>query len=231
MITKKAQKFAIGSVVALSLFAAVSPSITGIVSADSVPTITQNNTNLTNVQEVEGVRLTTTTSPTTDKVSSLKIENLASNNSVTISNDGSKVNIIKSTYDKVTGTYHNEEQSYDIDLVNQEIQPRAWTAWSYTNVAIGARVFAYAVDTAVVGLGAAAIAATLPGAVAAALGISATAAKSVIATTAGVGLGYLATIVTPGTWLANKLDTSGNGWIGIYYRHDPATGAAQWKTM
>ncbi|RZI48296.1 hypothetical protein [Lactococcus kimchii] len=181
-------------------------------------------------QSVDGAEVTTVTNDEDNTVGAFSVTNTEDGSSVSIVNDGSTITIAKTTVDS-TGQTQTEEQTLPVDNTTGSAQAMAWTSWGYTNIAVGSRVFAYAVDTAIIGLGTAAATACLPGAVAAAAGCSVAAAKGFVGFTAGVGFGYLATIKSPGQWLAGKLDTNHNGWIGIYYRHDPSTGAAQWKTI
>lgn len=182
-------------------------------------------------QTVDGAEITTVTNNDNNTVEAFSVTNTEDGSSVSIVNDGSNVIVTQTTIDAVTGKEKTNEQVFPIENTTGDAQAMAWTAWGYTNIAIGSRVFAYGVDTAIIGLGTAAVAASLPGTIAAVVGCSVTAAKGSVSFTAGVGFGYLATIKSPGQWLAGKLDTNHNGWIGIYYRHDPSTGKAQWKTI
>ncbi|MGN8064979.1 hypothetical protein ACTCUF_00285 [Lactococcus lactis] len=185
----------------------------------------------TSTQSVEGSEITTITNNDNETVAAISVSDNQSGLTVSIVNNGTNVTVTKTSIDDLTGEPKVEEQTFALQNTTGDAQAMAWTSWGYTNIAVGARVFAYAVDTAVVGLGTAAVAACLPGAIAAAVGCSVTSAKGFVSFTAGVSFGYLATVKSPGQWLSSKLDTNRNGWIAIYYRHNPTTGAAQWKTV
>ncbi len=182
-------------------------------------------------QSIEGSEITTVTNDDNNTVAAFSVSDNESGASVSIVNDGTNIVVTKSTIDSSTGQAKTETQSFALQNTSGTAQAMAWSSWGYTNIAVGARVFGYAVDTAIIGLGTAAATACLPGAIAAAMGCSVAAARGFVSFTVGVVFGYLATIKSPGQWLAGKLDTNHNGWIGIYYRYNPSTGAHQWKTI
>ncbi|GFO52367.1 hypothetical protein ACQ7AI_09090 [Lactococcus petauri] len=188
---------------------------------------------LSNTEIASNVEVTTITNKDSDTVTAVKIDNQESKSYTTIVNSGDSIIVSKSIFDQNTQEYNVETKVFKNDNDNNEansvMMARGWSAWKYTNIAVGSRAFAYAVDTAVIGLGTAAMTAALPGAIAAAAGCSVAAARGFVSFTAGVGFGYLATIKSPGQWLSNKLDTNKNGWIGIYYRQ--TANRTQWKTI
>ncbi|MGX7010534.1 DUF805 domain-containing protein [Lactococcus cremoris] len=179
-------------------------------------------------QSVNGAKIITATDTDEEnKVAGVEIENTKTGDSTTIVNTGTQLIITKSIYDKVTGKTKTEEQRYDINPPSSPIQLEAWTAWKYTNVAVGTSIFANVINGAVGTLVGLALPAALPGAVAGILGVSIFAAKMIIGTTVSTALG----IFDVGGKLARSLDKNKNGWIAIYRRTNPSTGAAQWKTV
>ncbi|MDT2917846.1 hypothetical protein P7H90_00910 [Lactococcus lactis] len=181
-------------------------------------------------QTVKGAEVTTVINDDDNTVGAFSVKNTDDGTSVSVVNDGTSITIAKTTVDS-TGQAQTEEQTVPIDNTTGVAQALAWTSWGYTNVAIGTHAFAAAVNAIVGAAAGAAIAAVLPGAVAAAFGISMTAARFIIGGASGFSLNYVSSYFDVGAKLASSLDKNKNGWIGIYYRHNPSTGAAQWKTQ
>lgn len=181
-------------------------------------------------QSVNGAKIITATDTDEgNKVAGVEIENTKTGDSTTIVNTGSQLIVTKSIYDKATGKTKTEEQRYGINPPSSPIQLEAWTAWKYLNVAIGTKLFEYGVNTALVGLGVAAITACLPGAIAGLLGVSLSVVTKIVGFMATGGFGYLATKFNPGGLLAQKLDTNKNGWIALYRRNNGLIN--QYKTV
>ncbi|SPE70465.1 hypothetical protein [Leuconostoc mesenteroides] len=169
----------------------------------------------TSTKKVDSAEIETAINTETQKVSGIKVSDSESKTDVSVINNGVQLTVIKTTFDSETAKYTTETHVFDL-ANNNGTEAVASSFWHYTGVAIGARFFAYTVDTAVCGLTAAAIVAVLPEVIAGALGITASAASSAVANTAGFSIGYLATLANPGTRLASLFDGNGNGWIGIY---------------
>lgn len=254
MEKKKFKKITIGLVAGVTLLTTVSPvsvalandltaqdsNTTSMNFDNDHKTVGKDNTfeqvqekanSLSNTETASNVEVTTITNKDSDTVTAVKIDNQESKSYTTIVNSGDSIIVSKSIFDQNTQEYNIETKVFknDNNEANPVMMARGWSAWKYTNIAVGSRAFAYAVDTAVIGLGTAAMTAALPGAIAAAAGCSVAAARGFVSFTAGVGFGYLATIKSPGQWLSNKLDTNKNGWIGIYYRQ--TANRTQWKTI
>ena len=119
--------------------------------------------------------------------------------------------IVEKTTKGYNGEYDTQTKHFALAAINENgdvndissISPRYhYTAWQYTNLAVGANLFAFLTDLSV-------------GAVVAftanVFGITAKAADWL--------LGYMgAKGLSTGEALAAALDTSGNGWIGLYVR-------------
>jgi len=178
--------------------------------ADSVDTTATS-------ESLDGVKVTTAVNNDDQSIAGVKVVDSENDQTVSIVNNDGKLIVTKIMLESNSGLYKTESSTFNVNTSNIGVE-NVSTGWRYTNLAVGTRAFGYSVDTAVVGLGTAAVAAALPAAAATALGVSTAAMRSIVSTTTGFGFGYLATVKSPGTYLASKLDTNHNGWIGIYQR-------------
>lgn len=135
--------------------------------------------------------------------------------------------IVEKTTKGYNGQYEVNTEHHSLATIEENtdtlsnITPRNhYTAWRYTNIAVGVNVFAVVTNLAT---------SALVTFVAGVFGITTLAADALLEYMGAKGL-------SSGEALASALDTSGNGWIGLYVReiwNDSQTSmlGTQYKTM